>query len=132
MDIYKIGDFHQTKSISSNKIDNGNGFKQVLDQKLFEVKEPDQPIYAGIKNEILEQGDKITSLLDDYAKELADPSKTLKDIEPLIENIEKEVDIIESKVAGEVRNDDEFEGLVKALTVTANVAAFKFRRGDYI
>lgn len=132
MNVNKIDNFHKTESISPNKIDKGNEFKQVLNRKISEIKEPDQQIHVATKAEILEQSNKITNLLDDYARELADPSKTLKDVEPLIENIEKEVDIIESKISGGEHNDDELGGLVEALTVTANVAAFKFHRGDYV
>ena len=132
MDIVKIGNFHKINSFSSGKIDKGSEFKQVLDQKISETPGPSQNINIGVKTDIVEQGDKIINLLDEYARELADPLRTLKDIEPLIKDIEKEIDFIESKIAKKAHNDDELEDIVQSLTVTANAAVFKFHRGDYI
>ena len=132
MDIVKIGNLHKINSFSSGKIDKGSEFKQVLDQKISETSGPSKNINIGIKNDIVEQGDKIMNLLDEYARELADPLRTLKDIEPLIKDIEKEIDFIESKIAKRAHNDDGLEGIVQSLAVTANAAVFKFYRGDYI
>jgi len=63
---------------------------------------------------------------------LTDPSKTLKAIEPLVESIKKEVNTIEAEAAEKVDNDNELERIIKDLTITANVAIFKFHRGDYV
>jgi len=78
------------------------------------------------------QSDKILHMLDDYARELTDPAKTLKDIEPLVESIRKEVNSIEAEAAEKVYNDNELESIIKDLAITANVAIFKFHRGDYV
>ena len=71
-------------------------------------------------------------MLDDYVRELTDPVKTLKDIEPLVESIRKEVNSIEAEAAEKGYNDNELERIIKDVTITANVAMFKFHRGDYI
>ena len=132
MDINEIDNVYKARLWSSNRIKKDNGFKQILDRKLAEIKAttPQTPIDS--KADVLEHSDKILNLLDDYARELTDPAKTLKDIEPLVESIEKEVSLIDTEAADEAHNDKDLEGFIKDLAVIANVAAFKFHRGDYI
>ena len=132
MNITKIDNLNKLKYFSPNKVDKGNEFKQILDQKVSEVKETSLQINSDIRTDILEQGNKIVDLLDDYARELTNPLRTLKDIKPLVENSEREINIIETRVVDKGHNDEELERLVKALAVTANVAVLKFHRGDYI
>ncbi len=132
MDINEIDNVHKARLWASNRINKDNGFKQILDQKLAEIKAttPQTPIDS--KADVLEHSDKILNLLDDYARELTDPVKTLKDIEPLVESIEKEVSLIDTEAADEAHNDKDLEGFIRDLAVIANVAVFKFHRGDYI
>ena len=42
------------------------------------------------------------------------------------------LNVFESKWADTPNVDEEMEGFAEALTITANVALLKFRRGDYI
>ena len=50
-----------------------------------------------MKTNILNQGERILNLLDDYGRVLTDSAKTLKEIEPLVERIEKEVCLFEEE-----------------------------------
>jgi len=132
MDIREIDNLYRAKSLPSQKINKDNRFKQIFDQKLAGIHTATSQIPLDCKRDVLDQSDKILHLLDDYVRELTDPAKTLKDIEPLVESIRKEVNSIEAEAAEKVYNDNELERIIKDLTITANVAIFKFHRGDYI
>jgi hypothetical protein len=132
MDINEISNVYHGKLASSKKVKKGNGFTQILEQRLAEINPTNPQTPRDITGDILKESDKILNLLDDYARELADPGKTLKDIEPLVESIKQEVGIIESEVSGKLHTDKHLEKLIKDLAVTSNVAMFKFHRGDYI
>jgi len=132
MDIHQIDNLYQAKSLSSQKINKDNRFKQIFNQKLTDIDATASRTSLDFKRDALNQSDRILHLLDDYARELTDPSKTLKDIEPLVESIKKEVNTIEAEAAEKVDNDNELERIIKDLTITANVAISKFHRGDYV
>ncbi|MBU2621867.1 MAG: hypothetical protein KKD92_06075 [Proteobacteria bacterium] len=132
MDIKKINQVGQLRPSAFDGITNDKGFKQIFDRKLSEVNSIASPTSADPKTDLLDHSDKVLDLLDDYAKELGNPLKTLKEIEPIVSRIEKEVDLIESKAAGIVHQDREFERFVRDLSVTAQVAVLKFQRGDYL
>lgn len=132
MNINKIDQLPKTDLSSSKKTDTDNGFKQIFDRTLNQINAPAAPAAVDGKTNVIEQGDKILNLLDDYARQLNDPNKTLKDIGPLVEKIEKEVNSIETQAAMNVKNDHKLEAIIKDLAVTANVAVLKFHRGDYI
>ena len=132
MDITRIYDSFQGQPLSSKKVDSDCGFKQVFDKKINEMNAATMNTPVGSKADLIKNGDKILTLLDDYTRELADPAKTLKDIGPLVKIIEKEVSLIEAKSADTVHNDEALEKIIKDLAVTANVAVYKFHRGDYI
>jgi hypothetical protein len=123
--------FHGKLS-STNNIDKNNGFKQIFDSKLAATDPTTITTPIDSRAGVLDQSDKILNLLDAYARTLTDPTMTLKDISPLVENIEKEVSSIEAEVSNKVHDDKEFGMFVKNLAVTANVAVFKFHRGDYV
>ncbi|MBU0986943.1 MAG: hypothetical protein KKH68_06790 [Proteobacteria bacterium] len=116
----------------TNKIDDDNEFKKIFDQKLTKIDSTLSPVLDDGRMDVVEHGDKILNLLEDYARELTDPGKSLKDIEPLVNLIEKEVNIIGAKSAQKVYHDQELEKIINDLTVTANIAVFKFHRGDFI
>jgi len=132
MDIHQIDNLYEAKSLSSQKINKDNRFKQIFNQKLTDIDATASRTSLDFKRDALNQSDRILHLLDDYARELTDPSKTLKDIEPLVESIKKEVNTIEAEAAEKVDNDNELERIIKDLTITANVAISKFHRGDYV
>ena len=132
MDINEIGNSYQSKVRTPHKVSKDNGFKKIFEKKLSEINAtPLQTTVEG-KTEVLERGDKILGLLEDYTRELNDPAKTLKDIGPLVESIEKEVSLIEAEAADKLSNDRALEQFIRDLAVTANVAVLKFQRGDYI
>ena len=133
MDIHELNNLSQVKAPSSKKVNNkDSGFKQIFDQKVADIHAVTSQIPLDCKKDVLGQSDKILHLLDDYARELTDPTKSLKDIEPLVENIRKEVSLIEDEAAMKIKNDSELERIIKDLAITANVALSKFHRGDYI
>ena len=132
MDITKIYDSSQGQPSLSKKVDGDCGFKQVFDKKINEMNAATMNTPPDGKADLIENGDKILNLLDDYTRELADPAKTLKDIGSLVNIIEKEVSLIQAKSADTVHNDNVLEKIIKDLAVTANVAVYKFHRGDYI
>jgi hypothetical protein len=132
MDINRIYDLIQGQQSSPKKMDSDCGFKQVFDKKINEINEATMSKSMGSKADVIKHGDKILNLLDDYTRDLADPAKTLKDIGPLVKNIEKEVSLIEAESADAVHNDEALKKIIKDMAVTANVAVYKFHRGDYI
>lgn len=132
MDINSIKNFSEAGFPSSHKINRDKGFGEIFDRKIAELNTTEPLIPTCGKADVIEHGNRILNLLDDYASELSDPLKTLKHIGPLMETIEKEAGLIETKAAETVQNDSELERIIKDLTVTANVAAFKFHRGDYV
>ena len=132
MDINGVDVTHKAKLPYADEVNKDSGFRQIFDRKISEINATGALIPADSKADVLEHGNKILDLLDDYAKDLGDPLKTLRHIGPLVETIEKEVDLIEAEAADKFQNDTELERFIKDLSVTANVAAFKFRRGDYV
>ena len=131
MEINKIDSLCGAKPPPSNKVDTANGFKQILGRKLSEINARTAQSSCDSKADVLEHSDRILNLLDDYARGLTDAGKTLKDIEPLVEGIKKEVGLIEAEAAEKVRDDKDLERFITDLAVIANVAVFKFHRGDY-
>ena len=132
MVIKKIDNTYPTKLPSPVKTDKGHGFKRIFDRKMAQIDATTPQSPVDVKADVLQHGVRILDLLDDYGKKLNDPAKTLKDIEPLVESISKEVRRIEAEAAEKVSDDRELEELINDLAVTADVAVFKFYRGDYI
>ena len=97
-----------------------------------------KPRYGNIsipldcKGNILEKSEGVLSLLEQYAGELSDPGTSLADIEPVVNRIKEEMILIEAEASGQDFRDGELGGLIRELAITANVAVFKFHRGDYI
>ena len=116
----------------AKKINEAPGFKQILDQQLAAPNPAALPGSAVHQIDTLKQSDRILDLLDNYANALDDPKKTLKDMGPLVANIEKEVRLMETKAFDHIQNDPKLKKLAQDVAVTANVAVFKFQRGDFI
>jgi hypothetical protein len=132
LDIYKIDHSYQEKVGSSTSKTKENGFKKVFDQKMNEINGTlPQNLLEG-KTNVLNQGDKILNLLDDYGRVLTDPAKTLKEIEPLVERIEEEVSLFEVEAEQVGRDDEALTQITRDLATTAQVALLKFRRGDFL
>ena len=132
MDINKIIHSYQEKVGLSAGKNRETGFKKVFDQKMNEISGTVPQDRLKGKANVLEQGDKILNLLDDYGRVLTDPAMTLKEIAPLVERIEKEVSLFETEAAKRGHFDKALDRLTQDLAVTAHVTLFKFHRGDYL
>jgi hypothetical protein len=132
LDINKIDHSYQEKVGSSTSKTEENGFKKVFDQKMNEINGTLPRNLLEGKSNVLKQGDKILNLLDDYGRVLTDPAMTLKEIEPLVERIEEEVSLFEVDAAQVGQDDKALSRLTHDLATTAEVALFKFRRGDFL
>ena len=132
MKIDQIDQLYHGKLSSPEKTTKGDGFKKILENRLTEIGQTDSQLPQGSNAEILKRSERVLDLLDEYASGLNDTNKTLKDIEPLVASIKEEADYIERENQNKLQHDKELERFIKELSVTANVAMFKFYRGDYI
>ena len=132
LDINKINHSYQEKIRLAAGKTKDSGFKKVFGKKINEINKMAPSDLSEVKTNVLDQGDRILNLLDDYGRVLTDPNKTLKEIEPLVERLETEVRLFEEEAALDDSNDQAFDQLTQDLAVTARVALIKFRRGDYL
>jgi len=130
MKINEIDNLSNTIPIAHNKVNSKGGFKQILDHKLSEINPPIFQGTAEASSLIIKQSNKVLNLLDEYCRQLNDPTKTLKDLQPLVASIEQEANLFPTEAMDKTRANAELHCLVKDLTLTANVAVFKFYRGD--
>lgn len=115
-------------SVPHNKEAKDKGFDKILQSTLSEI---NKNATSDTHSSLLSHGDKILSLLDDYARNLKNPNKTLRDIEPLIGKINEEVTLIEKEAKDTDQDDEKLKNLVNELVLTANVNVYKFYRGDF-
>jgi uncharacterized protein YicC (UPF0701 family) len=132
MKIDQIDQLYHGKLSSLEKTTEGDGFKKILENRLTEIGQKASELPQGGNAEILKRSERVLDLLDEYASGLNDPNKTLKDIEPLVASIKEEADSIERESQDKLHHDKDLRRFIKELSVTANVAMFKFHRGDYI
>jgi hypothetical protein len=132
MKIDQIDQLYHGKLSSPEKTTENDGFKKILENRLTEIGQTASQLPQGSNAEILKRSERVLDLLDEYASGLNDTNKTLKDIEPLVASIKEEADCIERENQDKLQHDKELERFIKELSVTANVAIFKFHRGDYI
>ncbi len=110
-------------------------FKGIFDHQLARINAPGEVPHTFVSDAritLVSQGDKLLSLLDDYAADLENPGKTLKQIAPLVNSIENEVSRIQETIADSSLADTDLLGLMDELTGTADVATYKFHRGDFL
>ena len=111
------------------------GFKGIMDHQIKMVNAPGEVLPTFVcdaRTTVLAQGDKLLSLLDDYVADLENPRKTLKQIAPLVDSIENEVCRIHETVADSSMVDEDLLCLMEELKMTADVAMYKFHRGDFL
>jgi uncharacterized protein YicC (UPF0701 family) len=132
MKIDQIDHLYDGKLSSPEKTTKGDGFKKILENRLTEIGQTVSQLPQGSNTEILKRSERVLDLLDEYASGLNDTNKTLKDIEPLVASIKEEADSIERESQDRLHHDKELARFIKELSVTANVAMFKFHRGDYL
>ena len=132
MEIKEIHNLTAGKVSLQKKTETDNAFNEIFNQKLSSVLEVKPQTHSDAKIGLIDQSKRVINLLDEYANELKKPEKSLKEIEPLVKAIEKEVSLVERKAADPVYKDDDITGIINDLSVTANVALYKFQRGDFI
>ena len=132
MDISKIGSFSPAQLSSPGKMQAPGSFREIYQERLTAISPMDAHPFTDARTDLMNQGDKVLDLLDVYTEELGNPEKTLKEIDPLATAIEEELNVFANKWADQPDMDEEMEGFAEALTITANVALLKFRRGDFI
>lgn len=132
MDIHLINNGNKVKLTSHGTVRQQNEFKRVFAKKLDEINAVNPQVPLDCKENILAKSEGVLSLLEEYARELSDTGTSLSDIEPLVERINEEVSLIEAEASEKGHSDSELGRLIRELAVTANVAVFKFHRGDYV
>jgi hypothetical protein len=132
MNIYKINSDYKTKVPSSDTRRQEDGFKRIFAQKMSEINAANPQASPHCTGDIVEKAEGLLSLLEEYARGLSDPNISLRDIGPLVERIREEVSFIEAEACEKGSSDSGLARLIRELSVTANVAVFKFHRGDYM
>jgi hypothetical protein len=132
MDIHLINSNNKVNQDSHANIRRQNGFKRVFAKELDKINTALPRVPLGFKGDILEKSELILFLLEEYARGLSDPGRSLSDIEPLVEGIKEGMSLIEAEASEKGLGDSGLGRLIRELAVTANVAVFKFYRGDYI
>jgi len=115
-----------------DRISRDNGFREILSDKLARTEGPPRKHLHAAGTEVLEKGDRLLDLLDEYAGDLADPGKTLREMGSLVDRLEKDIRSFESEARENAAGNRELQTLVDDVAVTANVALLKFHRGDYV
>jgi hypothetical protein len=139
MDINRMGSVYP-HSISKSRSVSGTGtgdtaFNSIFETQISQTCETGQPPSKTLSEEksaVLARGDRILTLLDTYATDLNTPGKMLKQMEPLVSTIQGELTHMRETVADQFAQDRSLQHLVNELSVTADVAIFKFYRGDFI
>ena len=126
----------------------GNAFKNILKSSLertgqhpAKVQRPSsinpvsaarlQPLSPAIRNATVERVDHLLNLLDNYRKQLADPTMTLRKIEPVMNTIIEEKEQLAS-LLDSLAGEEELKDIVNQTLITASLEAIKYNRGDYI
>jgi hypothetical protein len=115
----------------NKKLKRDEGFKKLFDLKLSELHPTTLGDPIDNRKKVLDHGDRLLNLLDDYGSMLSDPSKTSLDMESLVGRIEKEIERIEAEAADRISDDETLSDLINDLSVVANVAVSKYHRGDF-
>ena len=115
----------------NKKLERDAGFKKLFDLKLSEVEQTTLSDPIDNRKKVLDHGNRLLNLLDDYGRMMLDPSKTSLDMEPVIGHIEKEIERMEAEAADRVPDDKTLSDLINDLSIVANVAISKYHRGDF-
>jgi hypothetical protein len=83
------------------------------------------------KASAIKRVDSFINLLDDYRKQLADPTITLRSIEPVMKTIIKEKDQL-SSLLDSLPDEEGLKDIVNRTLITASLEVIKYNRGDYI
>lgn len=134
MNIREINNTYRPQISSSGNIQGSDkGFKKVLESNIQNADgpglNPEKP--SALTQEVLEHSERMLDLLDNYARDLKDRTKTLREIQPLIDSIQSELMFMETRSHGDFVEEKELQTFIKDLEITANVAVYKFYRGDF-
>jgi len=133
MDILKIyHDLAPCQTGPQRKSAAGAEFNAVLEKKMNVGGAQPTGSLDSSQQKVIEKGERLLALLDDYAAQLKDPGASLKDIGGLVETIKNETRHVREDQAALNKTDPALDDIVDALTLTATVAAYKFDRGDYV
>lgn len=83
------------------------------------------------KASAIQRVDNLIHLLEDYRKQLMDPSITLRNIEPMIKTINNEKDQL-SLLLDSLPDEGGLKDIVNRTLITAALEVIKYNRGDYI
>lgn len=78
------------------------------------------------------QTNQLLDLLDDYARNLKDPSRSLKDMAPLMEEISNNARNLLEETEKTPPTEEKLREIASSAAVMAQVELIKFKRGDYI
>jgi hypothetical protein len=78
------------------------------------------------------QTNQLLDLLDDYARNLNNPSRSLRDMAPLVEEICTHAQGLLKETAKMPPTEEKLREIASSAAVTAQVELIKFRRGDYV
>lgn len=113
----------------AGKVEDTKPFSEVLQLRISQVNSASSAAGPRSGAARLEQSEKVLDLLEGMAQALADPRRTMKDMEPYVRTIRGEVTLLEAGMEGEP--DRGLSRLASEVSLAANVALFKFYRGDY-
>lgn len=83
------------------------------------------------KASAIQRVENLINLLDDYRKQLTDPSITLRNIEPMVKTINKEKDQL-SSLLDSLPDEGGLKDIANRTLITAALEVIKYNRGDYI
>jgi hypothetical protein len=89
------------------------------------------PINSSAENVAI-QTNQLLDLLDDYARNLNNPSKSLRDMAPLMDEISINVQELLHETEKMPPNEEKLREIASSAATTAQVELIKFKRGDYV
>ena len=134
MNIHRINPLGDISCNTPSRVEKDQGFNEIFERRLSETT-PGGDVPGGTTRPeaaLLDRSDRILERLETLAADLANPSKTLKDMDPLVAEIDREVRQLEMDAAAETAPDPALGDILRDLKITAQVAVFKYQRGDFI
>lgn len=131
MDISKVNHSDRVRTPSENRIGKNLGFKEIFETKIAGTAALESPDSYHDRTGALEQAHKVLNFLDEFAKDLKNPSKTLKDMKVLADRIQEDLNSMEAR-SHETMGDGSLDRIFREVAITANVALIKYHRGDYV
>lgn len=107
---------------------------EAIKENMKSVPEISPPIFYNSDNyspSIIKRADKLLSLLDHYANEIANPQKSLNDLEPLMLALKDNASLLMEETNQMLQDNQGLKKIVSQCALTANVEYIKFKRGDY-